>query len=318
MNVLVTGANGFVGRALCLSLLAGLHHMRLAVRKSECVIGSSLLEYVAVGEIDANTDWTAALSNIDAVVHLAARVHIMHENSDDALAAYRRVNTDATLRLAQAAADAGVKRFVYLSTIKVNGETTTDKPFSVTDLANPLDPYAVSKYEAEQGLREIERNTKLQVVVIRPPLVYGPGVRGNFLRLLKLVKARLPLPLKGVENKRSLVYLRNLTSAIRVCVEHANAAGKTFIVSDDQLIGTVDLIELMAMAMDKPDYLIPFPQSMLRGLAKIIGKSDEISRLADALVVDNSAIKKELNWAPPYSLSQGLADTVKWFQQTQR
>lgn len=311
--ILVTGANGFVGTQLCKDLRASGHRVRAVVR--ELKNGLSATDYFVVGEMNASTDWSAALKEVTAVVHLAARVHVMNEDSDNALAAYRRTNTDATLRLAQEAADAGVKRFIYLSSIKVNGEGTTTKSFSEADLANPQDPYAVSKYEAEQGLREIAQATTLEVVIIRPPLVYGAEVRGNFLRLLKLVKMGLPLPFAGIANRRSMVYLKNLSDAIKVCITHTNAAGKMFLVSDGQSISVADLIGQMAQALNRRARLFKVPSVLLRTLGKLTGKSDEVSRLIDSLQVDTTLIKKELQWSPPYSAAQGLAETVAWFKQ---
>lgn len=311
--ILVTGANGFVGTQLCKDLRASGHSVRAVVR--ELKSDMSATDYFAIGEMDASTDWSAALKGVKVVVHLAARVHVMHEDSDNALAAYRRTNTDASLRLAQEAANAGVKRFIYLSSIKVNGEGRNDKPFSEIDLANPQDPYAVSKYEAEQGLREIGDATQLEVVIIRPPLVYGAEVRGNFLRLLKLVKMGLPLPFAGIDNQRSMVYLKNLSDAIKVCITHHNAAGKTFLVSDGLTISVADLIGQMALAMNCSVRLFKVPSVLLRTLGKLTGKSDEVSRLIDSLQVDTSWIKKELQWSPPYSAAQGLAETVAWFKQ---
>lgn len=250
MKALVTGATGFVGKALCAGLSASGYGVVPAVR-----CNSGLPHEMVVGNLDASTDWRSALSGCDAVVHLAARVHVMDDTSQNPLALYRETNTEATLNLARRAAQAGVKRFIFISTIKVNGEGR-DEPYRETDAPAPKDAYAISKWEAEQGLQRIARETGLEVVILRPPLVYGPGVKANFLRLMRTVEKGWPLPLGAIRNRRSLLYLGNFVDAIRLCVEHPAAAGQTFLVDDGQPVSTPDLIRAVAHAMGRPARLL--------------------------------------------------------------
>ena len=309
MKVLVSGANGFVGRVLSGHLDS--HHYAVvpAVRSA-----SGLLGEVVVADIDCTTDWRSALEGCDAVVHLAARVHVMDEAEQDPLTIYRATNAEATLHLARQTANTGVKRFVFISTIKVNGEGR-DTPYHVIDAAAPQDAYAISKWEAEQGLRQIELETGLEVVILRPPLVYGPGVKANFLRLMELIQQGWPLPLGAIKNRRSLLYLGNFVDAIRVCIEHPAAAGQTFLVDDGQTISTPELIRAMAKAMDRPARLLPVPVSLLRMAGLIMGRSAAVSRLTGSLYLDSQAIQSQLKWLPPYSMQAGLEETVAAFVQ---
>ncbi|KAF0101276.1 MAG: putative UDP-glucose 4-epimerase [bacterium] len=303
-TVLVTGATGFVGRALCDHLLQKWHGCIPAVR-----LASGLPHECVVGDMGRETDWRMALSGCDAVVHLAARVHVMHDTASDSLALYRATNTDATLNLAHQAAQAGVKRFVFVSSIKVNGEGR-DAPYRETDAPAPEDPYAISKWEAEHGLREIESATGMEVVILRPPLVYGPGVKANFRRLLDMVARGWPLPLGAIENRRSLLYLGNFVDAIRVCVEHPAAAGQTFLIDDGQPVSTPELVRAVARAMGRPARLLPVPVGMLEFAGTLLGKRAAVARLTGSLWVDSSLIRARLGWAPPYSMAVGLAETV--------
>ncbi|HBU29985.1 MAG: NAD-dependent dehydratase [Thiobacillus sp. GWE1_62_9] len=305
MRVLVTGANGFVGRVLCEDLEANAHVMVRALRRGTCRAGE-----VAVGEIDVTTDWRPALAGCDAVVHLAARVHVMNETAQNTLTLYRTTNTDATLNLARQAAQAGVKRFVFVSTIKVNGEGRDD-PYRETDAPTPEDAYAISKWEAEQGLQQIARETGLEVVVLRPPLVYGPGVKANFQRLLDTVARGWPLPLGAIRNRRSLLYLGNFVDAIRLCVEHPAAAGQTFLIDDGQPVSTPELIRAVAHAMGRPARLLAVPVGVLEFAGALLGKRAAIARLTGSLWLDSSLIRMRLGWTPPYSMEAGLAATVK-------
>ena len=251
-SVLVTGATGFIGQSLCHRLMELNHSVRSAVRSLHSSFSSSGVEPIPVGNLDSTTDWSSALAGVDCVIHCAARAHVMYETESDALAAYRAVNVAGTQRLAEQAAAAGVKRLVYLSSIKVNGEQTAlGAPFLFSDAPVPEDPYGVSKWEAEQALWEVSSKTGLELVVIRPPLVYGPRVKGNFLRLLRWVSRGLPLPLGAVQNQRSLVGLDNLVDLLIRCVDHPAAAGQTFLVSDGQDLSTPELIRQLADAMDK-------------------------------------------------------------------
>jgi UDP-glucose 4-epimerase len=312
MKALVTGATGFVGTALCARLVASGVEVVSAVRSK---VG--LPHEVVVGNLDASTDWRPALTGCDAVIHLAARVHVMDDTAQDPLALYRATNTDATLNLAHQAADAGVKRFVFISTIKVNGEGR-DAPYRETDAAVPEDAYAISKWEAEQGLQQIAADTGLEVVILRPPLVYGPGVKANFLRLLRMVERGWPLPLGAIRNRRSLLYLGNFVDAIRVCAEHPAAAGQTFLLDDGEPVSTSDLIRAVARAIGRSARLLAVPVGVLEQAGALLGKRAAVSRLTGSLYVDSSAIRSRLAWTPPYSLQQGLAATVADWQRCQK
>jgi nucleoside-diphosphate-sugar epimerase len=263
---------------------------------------------VRTADLRSQGEVEAALPGADAVVHLAARVHVMRDTAADPLAEYRRVNTDATLQLARAAVRCGVGRFVFMSTIKVNGERTAGRPFSERDAPAPADPYALSKWEAERGLREI---AGLEVVSLRPPLVYGPGVKGNFLRLLKLVRAGVPLPLASVANARSMIYVGNLASAVERALS-VSARG-TFLVSDDADLSTPQLVRMLGAALDRPARLVPFPPALLRALGRVLGKGDEVMRMIESLRLDCSGIKQQLQWVAPFTVEQGLKETADWF-----
>lgn len=304
MNVLETGATGFVGRALLEELRARGHRGIPVVRRI-----AGLAHEVVISDVHGQTDWSAALAGCDAVVHLAARVHVMHDTAADPLALYRATNTDATLNLARQAAQIGVRRFVFISTIKVNGEGR-DAPYRETDAPAPEDAYAISKWEAEQGLLRIAEETGLEVVILRPPLVYGPGVKANFLRLMRTVERGWPLPLGAIRNKRSLLYLGNFVDAIRVCVEHPAAAGQTFLLDDGQAVSTPVLIHAVARAMDRPARLISVPVGVLQLAGALLGKRASEARLTGSLWVDCSLIRTRLGWTPPYSMAAGLAATV--------
>ena len=310
MKVLVTGATGFVGKALCGELVAHGHAVVPAVRRA-----SGLADETVVGDIDDATDWMAALRDCDAVVHLAARVHVMDDTAHDPLALYRVTNTAATLNLARQAVQAGVKRFVYISSIKVNGEGR-DAAYRETDAPAPGDAYAISKWEAEQGLQRIARETGLEVVILRPPLVYGPGVKANFLRLMRTVERGWPLPLGAIRNRRSLLYLGNFVDAIRVCVEHPAAAGQTFLVDDGSPVSTPELIRAVAHAMGRPARLLAVPVGVLAFVGALLGKRAAVARLTGSLWVDGSLIRSRLGWTPPFTLRQGLAATVGARRQT--
>ena len=303
-RVLVTGATGFVGRALCNQLSAIGHTVIPAVRH-----GSGLPNEVVTSDIGSSTDWRMALAGCDAVVHLAARVHMIREAERDPLALYRRTNTEATLNLARQAAQARVKRFVFISTIKVNGEGR-DAPYRETDAPAPEDEYALSKWEAELGLHRIAQETGLEVVILRPPLVYGPGVKANFRRLIETVARGWPLPLGAVRNRRSLLYLGNFVDAIRLCLEHPGAAGQTFLLDDGEPVSTPQLIRALAAAMRRPARLLPVPPWLLEFAGALLGKRAAVTRLTGSLYVDSSMIRSRLGWAPPFSMEVGLAATV--------
>lgn len=304
MKVLVTGAAGFVGRVLFERLVRAGHSLVPAARRASGLVGE-----VVVSDMDGSTDWAGALKDCDAVVHLAARVHVMHDTVSDSRALYRATNTDATLNLARQAAQAGVKRFVFISSVKVNGEGR-DAAYSETDAPAPEDAYAISKWEAEQGLWQIAQETGLEVVVLRPPLVYGPGVKANFRRLIDTVARGWPLPLGAIRNRRSLLYLGNFVDAIRMCVEHPAAAGQTFLIDDGQPVSTPELVRALARAMGRPARLLPVPVGMLEFAGALLGKREALARLTGSLWVDSSQICTRLGWAPPFSMEAGLAATV--------
>ena len=312
MKVLVTGATGFVGTALVSRLVdSGRFGVRAAVRRESGEL-LAVVEQVVAGNLTPNTDWQQALVGVDAVVHLAARVHVMNDTAADPLSAFRQVNVAGTERLARMAATKGVKRFVYISSVKVNGESC-EKPFTEQSIPAPEDPYGVSKWETEQILHRVAEETGLEVVILRPPLVYGPGVKANFLSLFKIVDRGIPLPLAGINNQRSLIYLENLVDAIIKCIEHPNAANQTFLLSDGQDVSTPELIRMIASAMGKKPRLAPCPPVVLKFLGKLTGKSLEVKRLIGSLQIDNSKIKKVLNWQRPFTMEEGIAETVKWY-----
>jgi len=268
---------------------------------------------VVIGEINGNTDWHGALAGITHVVHLAARAHITHETAEDSLAAFRAINTEGTLNLARQAAQAGIHRFVFVSTIKVNGEGR-DTPYAEIDAPAPEDAYAVSKWEAEQGLRKIADQTGMEIVVLRVPLVYGPGVGANFLRLLTAIDAGWPLPLGGIVNCRSLIYLGNLVDAIIVSLSHPNAANKLFLLSDFEDVSTTELIRRLAAVLDVKPRLFALPRAWIRQAAIVLNKRRAVDRLWGSLFIDSSNIQRELDWLPPFSMEIGLIETAKWYR----
>jgi nucleoside-diphosphate-sugar epimerase len=310
-KVLVTGANGFVGTALCLALTGRNIPLRRALRRAGSAHAGG--EDVVVGDLGPGTDWSAALDGVDAVVHLAARAHVMRDAAADPLALYRHINVAGTARLARAAVEAGVRRLVFLSSIKVNGEQTADKPYTESDSPRPQDEYGRSKWEAEQALHANAAGSALQTVVLRPPLLYGPGVKGNFLNLMRAIDRGMPLPLGSIRNRRSLLYVSNLADAIILCLEHPAAAGNTYVVADDDGVSTPDLIRAIAAALGRPARLIPFPPSLLELAGAMTGKANAAARLLGSLQVDSNRIRRELGWQPRATLTQGLAATARWY-----
>lgn len=300
MRVLVTGAAGFVGRPLCQTLAAGGFKVIQAIRRIADDQDRSACRLLDLnGKID--------YADIDAVVHLAARVHVMEEPEIDALAEFRKINVEGTLNLAAQAAAAGVKRFIYISSIKVNGEfSAPGRPFTAADAPAPADAYGISKYEAEQGLRALAERTGLEVVIIRPPLVYGPAVKANFLRLMRCLDKGIPLPLAGVRNRRSLLALGNLTDLIRICLTHPEAAGRIFLAADGDDLSTAELLTRLGRALGKPARLFYLPKMLVRAAAALTGKNAAFVRLYGNLQIDDRETRAVLAWKPPLTADEGL------------
>lgn len=306
MRILLTGANGFVGAALLSVLRNQGHDVTPCVRHEGALVGA-----VAVGDINASTDWSTALADCDVVIHLAARVHVMRDKATDPLAAYRATNVEGTQALARQAAVAGVKRFIFLSSVKVLGELTLPRrPFAATDVPAPQDAYGASKLEAEVALREIATQTGMELVIIRPPLVYGPGVKANFLALMQAVGRGVPMPLAALDNRRSLLALDNLVDLIAVCARHPAAAGQTLLVSDGEDLSTPELIRRLGRAMGRTARLFWVPVWLLWLAATLLGKRDVMLRLAGNMQIDIAATRERLDWTPPISIDEGLRRAV--------
>jgi len=316
-HILVTGANGFIGSALCHRLQAIGMPVRGGVRDRSSIPASGGseaggFEWVVLHDQSTDVETQQALHGVQVVIHLAAKVHVMADPAADSLHEFRKVNVVWTERLARAASAQGVRRFVYLSSVKVNGEASS-VPFTEQDSPNPQDAYGISKWEAEQALATVSSETGLETVIVRSPLVYGPGVGGNFLKLLNVLRREIPLPLARVENRRSLIYRENLVDALILCAWDARAAGQTYLVSDGEDLSTPDLIRRLAMALGSPSRLWPVPLSVLGWLGKVVGKEAIIERLFGSLQIDSSRIRRELDWHPPYFVDHGLAETATWF-----
>ncbi|WMC11515.1 SDR family oxidoreductase [Oceanimonas pelagia] len=304
-NVILTGATGFVGKALHQQLMnLPDYYVSAALRNNTSFINS---HNFIVGDFNSNTNWTTALADQQVVIHAAARAHIMKDEVANPLTEYRKVNVEGTLNLARQATVAGVKRFIFISSIKVNGEQTPlGQPFTAEDLPAPEDAYGISKHEAEQGLQQLAAETGMEVVIIRPPLVYGPGVKGNFASMVKLVEKGLPLPLGAINNQRSLVALDNLVDLIITCIDHPAAANQVFLAGDGEDLSTTDLLRGVANAAGKPCRLLPVPSGLLQSGATLLGKKAMAQRLLGSLQVDISKARELLGWVPPLSVEQGL------------
>ncbi len=313
-RVLLTGYSGFIGQALSNRLSAANKQVIPIVRRS----GSGIPGAKIVETIGPNTVWTGALEAVEYVVHLAARVHVLSDPGTDALRDFHLVNTEGTLRLARCAARAGVRCFVYLSSIKVNGEMTDGRPFTEDDTPNPQDPYARSKLEAELGLQRIAADTGMETIIVRPPLVYGPGVKANFLRLLNAVDKGFPLPFGSVRNRRSLVGVENLCDFICHVLEHPAAAGEVFLVSDGEDISTSGLIKLLASHLGRKPPLFSCPPGLMNIVASSLGQRKMVERVLCSLQIDSGKARQLLGWTPPLTLDQGLRGTVDWYLQQSR
>lgn len=314
-RILVTGSTGFIGRVLLARLQNASRPVRAALRTPAPPGAAG--ENIVVGHIGPDTDWQQAVQDVDCIVHLAARTHVLHKNSTDPMAAYREINVLGSIRLARQAVAAGVRRLVFLSSVKVNGETTTLHPFTEADTPAPLDAYGITKAEAENALRRIGAEMGMEIAILRPSLVYGPGVKGNFLNLMQAIARGTPLPLASINNGRSLVYVGNLVDAIISCIDTPAAAGKTYLVSDGEDVSTPMLIRRLAAALDTSPRLLPCPPALLHYGAALLGKRAAAMRLTGSLLVDNSALRKELAWEPRYTLDQGLNATAQWYHQNQ-
>ncbi|MEQ1528084.1 MAG: SDR family oxidoreductase [Methylococcales bacterium] len=318
-KVLLTGANGFIGKALCAQLARKGFYINNAVRSKPHNNPFQHVVTTIVGEINADTPWQTALEQIDIVIHLAARVHITRENAANSLAEFRKVNVQGTINLAKQAAKAGVKRFIFISSIKFNGEATRPGlPFTADDPPAPVDAYGISKREAEDALRLLAGETGMEVVIIRPPIVYGPGVKANFRAMLYWLNNSIPLPLGAIHNQRSLLALDNLVDLIETCVSHPSAANQTFLVADGEDLTTTELIKRMAIALGKKTYLLPVPVWLIKLIAVMLGKKNIAQKLCDSLQVDTRKTRELLGWEPPVSVDEALRRTAQDYKESHK
>jgi nucleoside-diphosphate-sugar epimerase len=318
MKIGVTGASGFVGQALVRQIAESGYGCTAAYRGPAPSDLPPGVRPVTTGDLAGDTDWSPFLQSLDVVVHAAARVHILNDRSNDPLAEYRRVNVEGTLALARQAAAAGVRRFVFLSTIKVNGEETAPgQAFRASDRPLPSDPYAISKLEAETGLAEVGAMHGMEIVIVRPPLVYGPGVKANFLSMMRWVDLGVPLPLGAVNNRRTMVALPNLVDLVLLCTHHPAAAGKVILAGDGEDLSTSSLLARLYAVMDRPNRLVSVPPSLLSALARLVGKGEIVRRLCGSLCVDVDETRRLLGWMAPVSVDQGLRQTVEYYRKKQ-
>jgi nucleoside-diphosphate-sugar epimerase len=314
MRILVTGATGFVGRHFCEALVERGHHIVAAVRQESARPPVAGVTPVIVGNIGPDTMWRTALSGINAVVHLAARAHVMRDTADDPEAEYRRVNVEATRRLVEEAVAADVQRIVFLSSVKVNGEATTDTAFRPENTPDPEDAYGRTKRDAETALIIAAEGSKTETAILRAPLVYGPGMKGNALTLFRAIAKGLPLPLGSVDNRRSMIFAGNLTDALMNALEEPAAAGGVFFVSDNDDVSTAMFARRAAAALDRPARLLPIPVGVLKLIGRVGGKSAVIERIVGSLQIDISDFQKKLNWTPPFTMKEGLEQTASWYK----
>jgi len=310
-KLLVTGGSGFIGKAVCENLKKNNYTINITSR-SNIVTNLSGVTIYNINEIDENTNWFQALNAVSCVIHCAAKTHVMNNNKQNSLSSFRKVNVEGTLNLAKQAVACGVKRFIFLSSIKVNGERTKKSSmFRYSDIPKPQDAYGISKWEAEKGLSEISKQTGLEVVIIRAPLVYGPAVKGNLRLLIKLIQSRVPLPFSLIKNQRSLIGVDNLVDLIIHCIDHHKASGNTFLVSDGKDLSTPDLVRGIASSIELSARLFPLPLIILKFFGFILGKKLEIDRLIGSLRIDSSYTKEILNWTPPVSVEEGIRRMVQ-------
>jgi nucleoside-diphosphate-sugar epimerase len=317
MNILLTGSTGFVGKALFPMLLHRGYHLTCPFRKTLEYNGQKFkfnaCRHVVVDNIDGKTRWSSCLTDIDQVVHLAGVAHVPARTGRHGHRQFFSINHEGTQNLAFQAARQGVKRFVFMSSILVNGSANTEGPFSETSQANPQNAYAAAKHEAEKSLHEIASKTGMEVVILRPPLVYGPGVKANFLKLLDLVYAGVPMPLGSVANRRSFISLKNLVDAVCLCLCHEKAGNRTFVISDNQDLSIPELITAIAAAMDRPSRLFAVSDRIMKTGLSLLGRKDVYDRLWGTLQVDPSGIHTRLGWNPPLTVEKGIAETVDWY-----
>jgi len=318
-KILVTGATGFLGKSLIqhfctfpdVSVVAPVRNIKANL--PERVIRARL------SDINEDTDWREALAGVDVVVHAAARVHVMQEESKQSIENFRAVNVKGTLCLARQAIDAKVKKFIYISSIKVNGEATTyGRAFSASDAPNPLDAYGLSKYEAEQQLMQLAQTGAIEVVIIRPVLIYGPGVSANFRQMMHWLTKGIPMPFGSVHNLRSLVSLNNVVDLVTTCVDHPRAANQVFLVSDDEDVSTTQLMQRLLTFLGRKTWLIPVPVSLLKFFARLVGRGAVAQRLFGSLQVDIKKNRELLGWRPPFTLDEGLKATAEHFLESRK
>ena len=312
--ILVTGSSGFVGKPLCKTLIAKGYQVRQITRNKALANGNDV---VFIDSIGSQTDWTEALKGVDTVIHLAARAHMMNETSQNPIEVYREINTFGTTKLAQDALKQGIKRFIYISTIKVNGESTI-VPFRESSTPNPTDPYGISKFEAEKLLKDLCKNTPMNLVILRPPLIYGPAAKGNVQRIISLIQKGIPLPFGCINNKRTMLYLNNLIDLLLHILGYQEKINDTFLVSDRESLSTKELVQELAAVLNPKQIIAPVPICILKALGRILGRSDEIQRLTENLEVDTTYLTQKLGWKPPYSPQQGLRETAEWYQKCTR